>query len=93
MTHRAQTTAIDGIMGPLAEHGFDGMALAVTVPLDEVMDAEQVPDGEAAGSENNEGSGPSRSEIANNGDGPRERPKTVPISGATHPAEPAPTIM
>ncbi len=35
MTHREQSTALDQITELLAEHGFDGLASAVTVLLDE----------------------------------------------------------
>src|SRR3954451_10585132 len=41
MTHQMQTTALDEIMELLAEHGFDGMASAVTVLLNEVMKLER----------------------------------------------------
>jgi putative transposase len=41
MTHQMQTTALDEIMELLAEHGFDGMAQAVTVLLNEVMKLER----------------------------------------------------
>jgi putative transposase len=41
MTHHVQTTALDEIMELLAEHGFDGMAQAVTVLLNEVMKLER----------------------------------------------------
>jgi putative transposase len=41
MTHLTQTTALDEIMELLAEHGFDGMARAVGVLLDEVMKLER----------------------------------------------------
>src|SRR4051794_26248311 len=41
MTHRLQTTAMDQITELLAEHGFDGLARAVTVLLDEVMKIER----------------------------------------------------
>src|SRR3954462_5986214 len=41
MTHQMQTTALDEIMELLAEHGFDGMARAVTVLLNEVMKLER----------------------------------------------------
>jgi putative transposase len=41
MTHQTQTTALDEIMELLAEHGFDGMAQAVGVLLNEVMKLER----------------------------------------------------
>lgn len=41
MTHQTQTTALDEITELLAEHGFDGIAQAVTVLLDEVMKVER----------------------------------------------------
>ena len=41
MTHRMQTTALDEIRELLAEHGFDGMARALTVLLNEVMKLER----------------------------------------------------
>jgi putative transposase len=41
MTHRDQPTALDRIAELLAEHGFDGLASAVTVLLNEVMKIER----------------------------------------------------
>jgi putative transposase len=41
MTHQTQPTAFDEIMELLAEHGFDGMAQAVGVLLNEVMKLER----------------------------------------------------
>ena len=41
MTHPMQATALDQITELLAEHGFDGLASAVTVLLDEVMKIER----------------------------------------------------
>ncbi len=41
MTHQLQTTALDEIGELLAEHGFDGMARALTVLLNEVMKLER----------------------------------------------------
>jgi putative transposase len=41
MTHQMQTTALDQIAELLAEHGFDGIAQAVTVLLNEVMKIER----------------------------------------------------
>jgi putative transposase len=41
MTHQMQTTALDQITELLAEHGFDGLAQAVTVLLNEVMKIER----------------------------------------------------
>ena len=41
MTHHAQSTALDPIVELLAEHGFDGLAQAVTVLLNEVMKIER----------------------------------------------------
>lgn len=41
MTHQMQTTALDQITELLAEHGFDGLAQAVTVLLNEVMKLER----------------------------------------------------
>ena len=41
MTPHVQTTALDEIMELLAEHGFDGMAQAVGVLLNEVMKLER----------------------------------------------------
>src|SRR3954453_24262215 len=41
MTHREQPTALDTITELLAEHGFDGLASAVTVLLNEVMKLER----------------------------------------------------
>jgi putative transposase len=41
MTHHDQTTALDQITELLAEHGFDGMARAVGVLLNEVMKLER----------------------------------------------------
>jgi putative transposase len=41
MAHRMQTTAPDQITELLAEHGFDGLAQAVTVLLNEVMKLER----------------------------------------------------
>ena len=41
MTHQVQTTALDEITELLAEHGFDGLASAVTVLLNEVMKIER----------------------------------------------------
>jgi transposase-like protein len=41
MTHHDQTTAFDEIMELLAEHGFDGMAQAIGVLLNEVMKLER----------------------------------------------------
>jgi putative transposase len=41
MTHPMQTTALDEITELLAEHGFDGLAQAVTVLLNEVMKLER----------------------------------------------------
>src|SRR3954447_9143085 len=41
MTHQMQTTALDEIMELLSEHGFDGMAQAVTVLLSEVRKLER----------------------------------------------------
>src|SRR3954453_18553577 len=40
-THQEQPTALDRIAELLAEHGFDGMASAVTVLLNEVMKLER----------------------------------------------------
>jgi transposase-like protein len=42
MTHQLQTTALDQITELLADHGFDGLAQAVTVLLNEVMKIERV---------------------------------------------------
>ncbi len=41
MTHQEQTTALDRIVELLAEHGFDGMAQAMTVLLNEAMKLER----------------------------------------------------
>ncbi len=41
MTHQKQTTALDQITELLAEDGFDGLASAVTVLLNEVMKIER----------------------------------------------------
>jgi transposase-like protein len=41
MTHPIQTTALEPIVELLAEHGFDGLAQAVTVLLNEVMKLER----------------------------------------------------
>jgi putative transposase len=41
MTHRDQATALDEITELLAEHGFDGLAQAVTILLNEVMKLER----------------------------------------------------
>jgi putative transposase len=41
MTHQTQTTALDEIVELLAEHGFDGMARAIAVLLNEVMKIER----------------------------------------------------
>ncbi len=41
MTHHDQSTALDQIAELLAEHGFDGLASAVTVLLNEVMKIER----------------------------------------------------
>src|SRR6059058_4171050 len=41
MTHQTQTNALDPIVELLAEHGFDGLAQAVTVLLNEVMKVER----------------------------------------------------
>ena len=41
MTHQTQTTALDQITELLAENGFDGLASAVTVLLNEVMKIER----------------------------------------------------
>ncbi len=41
MTHQTQATALDRITELLAEHGFDGLAQAVTVLLNEVMKIER----------------------------------------------------
>jgi putative transposase len=41
MTHQEQPTALDEITELLAEHGFDGLASAVTVLLNEVMKVER----------------------------------------------------
>jgi transposase-like protein len=41
MTHHDQSTALDQIADLLAEHGFDGLAQAVTVLLNEVMKIER----------------------------------------------------
>jgi len=41
MTHQGQPSALDQIVELLAEHGFDGLASAVTVLLDEVMKIER----------------------------------------------------
>ena len=41
MTHAMQATALDRITELLAEHGFDGLASAVTVLLNEVMKIER----------------------------------------------------
>jgi transposase-like protein len=41
MTHQTQSTALDQITELLAEHGFDGLAQAVTVLLNEVMKLER----------------------------------------------------
>jgi putative transposase len=41
MTHHDQTTAFDEVTELLAEHGFDGMARAIGVLLDEVMKLER----------------------------------------------------
>jgi transposase-like protein len=41
MTHQTQPTALDEITELLAEHGFDGLASAVTVLLNEVMKIER----------------------------------------------------
>jgi putative transposase len=41
MTHQEQPTALDTITELLAEHGFDGLASAVTVLLNEVMKIER----------------------------------------------------
>ncbi len=43
MTHQTQTTALDQITELLAERGFDGIAQAVTVLLNEVMKIERSP--------------------------------------------------
>jgi transposase-like protein len=42
MTHQLQTTALDQITELLADHGFDGLAQAVTLLLNEVMKIERV---------------------------------------------------
>jgi putative transposase len=42
MTHQMQPTALDQITELLIEHGFDGLAQAVTVLLNEVMKLERV---------------------------------------------------
>jgi hypothetical protein len=42
MTHQTQATALDEIMELLAEHGFDGMAQAIGVLLNEVMKSRRV---------------------------------------------------
>ncbi len=41
MTHQTQTTALDEIRELLTEHGFDGLAQAMTVLLNEVMKLER----------------------------------------------------
>src|SRR5579871_4868109 len=41
MTHQTQVTALDQITELLAEHGFNGLAQAVTVLLNEVMKLER----------------------------------------------------
>jgi putative transposase len=41
MTHQDHPTALDRNAELLAEHGFDGLAQAVTVLLDEVMKIER----------------------------------------------------
>ena len=41
MTHQEQTTALDQITELLAQNGFDGLASAVTVLLNEVMKLER----------------------------------------------------
>jgi transposase-like protein len=41
MTHQVQSTALDEITELLAEHGFDGLAQALTVLLNEVMKLER----------------------------------------------------
>src|SRR5690242_17255610 len=41
MTHQMQPNALDPIVELLAEHGFDGLAQAVTVLLNEVMKLER----------------------------------------------------
>ena len=41
MTHQMQSTALDQVTELLAEHGFDGLASAVTVLLNEVMKIER----------------------------------------------------
>jgi transposase-like protein len=41
MTHQTQANALDEIMELLAEHGFDGMAQAMTLLLNEVMKPER----------------------------------------------------
>ena len=41
MAHQMQPTALDPIMELLAEHGFDGMAHAVGVLLNEVLKLER----------------------------------------------------
>src|SRR5690348_1889105 len=41
MTHQVQTTALDEITELLAEHGFDGLASAVTALLNAVMKIER----------------------------------------------------
>ena len=41
MTHQTQTTTLDRITELLAENGFDGLASAVTVLLNEVMKIER----------------------------------------------------
>jgi transposase-like protein len=37
MTHQEQSNALDGVVQLLAEHGFDGMAEAITVLMNEAM--------------------------------------------------------
>jgi transposase-like protein len=41
MTHQTQPTAFDEVMELLAEHGFDGMAQAIGVLLNEAMKLER----------------------------------------------------
>ena len=37
MTHQNQSTAFDGVVQLLAEHGFDGMAEAIVILMNEAM--------------------------------------------------------
>lgn len=68
MTHQDQSTAFDEVIQLLAEHGFDGMAEAITILMNEAMQLER---GEAIGA------GPYERSATRRGYANGFKPKTV----------------